>query len=55
MTANIKDLNEKSRKLTKSAELSQSMGAAFHQHVKENFYSTTMYKQYLEVYLGKKC
>jgi glycosyltransferase involved in cell wall biosynthesis len=55
ITANIKDLNEKSRKLIQGTKLSQSMGSALHQHVKENFSSTKMYKQYLEVYLGKKC
>ncbi len=54
-TENLADLNEKSRKLSQNATLTESIGSALHQHVKENFSSTTMYKQYLEVYLGKKC
>jgi glycosyltransferase involved in cell wall biosynthesis len=55
MTQNLADLNEKSRRMSQNVTLNQSIGLALHQHIKENFSSTAMYKQYLEVYLGKKC
>lgn len=54
-TGDLKDLAMKVDQLNNNLELKRKVSAALHKHVKENFSSHTMYKQYLEVYAGKQC
>jgi glycosyltransferase involved in cell wall biosynthesis len=51
-TGNIDDLAEKVQALKNNKQLSISMGSALHRHVKVNFSSNTMFKNYLHVYVG---
>jgi len=51
-TANLQDLAKKVKTTIENKSLTDSIGLALHQHVKENFSSTTMYKRYLDAYLG---
>jgi glycosyltransferase involved in cell wall biosynthesis len=51
----IQSLCEKTQLLKSNKNIASSIGLALHQHVKENFSSTTTYKRYMEVYLSKKC
>lgn len=52
-TGNIADLLEKVQMLKGDQSSAQIMGLALHQHVKENFSSTTMFDRYHAAYLGK--
>lgn len=49
---NLDDLTEKANELKNNKSLATSIAEALHQHVKDNFSSTKMYKRYLDVYLG---
>ena len=49
---NLDDLIEKATQLKNNKSLASSIASALHQHVKDNFSSTKMYKRYLDVYLG---
>jgi glycosyltransferase involved in cell wall biosynthesis len=48
----LHDLNDKAKVLKNNQSLSKTIGSALHRHVKENFSSTTMFKRYLDAYLG---
>lgn len=54
-TGDLLDLQLKAEQLKNNKSLASSLGTALHKHVKENFSSETMYKRYLEVYLGNQC
>lgn len=51
----LQKLKEAIITISSDKSLARAMGSALHHHVKNNFSSTTMYKHYLQVYLGKEC
>ncbi|MBA2406076.1 MAG: glycosyltransferase family 4 protein [Bdellovibrionales bacterium] len=53
-TGDVRDFKHQAENLSTNNSLATSIAIALHGHVKNNFSSTTMYKNYLEVYLDQK-